>query len=115
MAEKKTAAEAKVEKNDKKPAAKKPGVFKRIVTFVKGMYSELKKVTWPSGKDTMKNVGVVIACVLIVGVLITDTGTNKVSLKGYRILKEAPDAQSVKATKATEKIESKAVKIIDEE
>jgi UDP-GlcNAc:undecaprenyl-phosphate GlcNAc-1-phosphate transferase len=59
--------------------------------------------------------GLAFVALLIVGVLITDTGTNKVSLKGYRILKEAPDAQSVKATKATEKIESKAVKIIDEE
>ena len=59
--------------------------------------------------------GLAFVALLIVGVLITDTGTNKVSLKGYRILKEAPDAQSIKATKATEKIESKAVKIIDEE
>ena len=59
--------------------------------------------------------GLAFVALLIVGVLITDTGTNKVSLKGYRILKEVPDAQSVKATKATEKIESKAVKIIDEE
>ena len=59
--------------------------------------------------------GLAFVALLIVGVLITDTGTNKVSLKGYRILKEAPDAQSVKATKATKKIESKAVKIIDEE
>ena len=59
--------------------------------------------------------GLAFVALLIVGVLITDTGTNKVSLKGYRILKEAPDAPSAKATRATEKIESKAVKIIDEE
>ena len=56
--------------------------------------------------------GLAFVALLIVGVLITDTGTNKVSLKGYRILKEVPDAPSVKATK---KIEPKAVKIIDEE
>ncbi len=59
--------------------------------------------------------GLAFVALLIVGVLITDTGTNKVSLKGYRILKEAPDTPSAKATRATEKIESKAVKIIDEE
>jgi len=59
--------------------------------------------------------GLAFVALLIVGVLITDTGTNKVSLKGYRILREVPDAPSVKATRATEKIEQKAMKIIDEE
>ena len=56
--------------------------------------------------------GLAFVALLIVGVLITDTGTNKVSLKGYRILKEVPDAPNAKAT---EHAETKAVKIIDEE
>ena len=56
--------------------------------------------------------GLAFVALLIVGVLITDTGTNKVSLKGYRILKEAPDTPRAKAT---EHAETKAVKIIDEE
>ena len=34
------------------------------------MRSELKKVSWPTGKATLKNVGTVILCVLIVGVVI---------------------------------------------
>ena len=59
--------------------------------------------------------GLAFVALLIVGVLITDTGTNKVSLKGYRILKEVPDAPSANAKASTEKIENKAVKIIDEE
>ena len=61
--------------------AEKKNIFKRIggffVNLAKGigrkfkeMYFELKKVTWPSAKDTAKNVGIVIVCVLLVGVLI---------------------------------------------
>ncbi len=70
MAEKKTAAEAKVEKNDKKPAAKKPGVFKRIWAFIKGMRSELKKVTWPSFRQVVNNTTVVIVVVVGSGIFI---------------------------------------------
>ena len=70
MAEKKTAPEAKVEKNDKKPAAKKPGVFKRIWAFIKGMRSELKKVTWPTFRHVVNNTLVVLAVVISSGVVI---------------------------------------------
>ena len=31
------------------------------------MKSELKKVVWPSGKETMKNTGTVLLCSLITG------------------------------------------------
>ena len=34
------------------------------------MKSELKKVVWPSGKETMKNTGTVLLCSLIVGAFI---------------------------------------------
>ena len=34
------------------------------------MKSELKKVVWPTGKDTAKNTGTVILCSLGVGVFI---------------------------------------------
>ena len=70
MAEKNTASVAKVEKNDKKPAAKKPGVFKRIWAFIKGMRSELKKVTWPSFRQVVNNTFVVIVVVVASGVFI---------------------------------------------
>ena len=70
MAEKNTASVAKVEKNDKKPAAKKPGVFKRIWAFIKGMRSELKKVTWPSFRHVVNNTLVVLAVVISSGVVI---------------------------------------------
>ena len=43
---------------------------REMVKTFKDMWAELKKVTWPSAKDTAKNVGIVIVCVLLVGVLI---------------------------------------------
>ena len=51
----------------KKKDAKKPN---RIVRWFKDLKAELKKVTWPSARSVVKNVGVVIACVLVVGVCI---------------------------------------------
>jgi len=61
----------KTQKKAKTPAKKKDGKKpNRLVRWFKDMKGELKKVTWPSGKDTLKNVGIVIACVIIVGVFI---------------------------------------------
>lgn len=40
--------------------------------------------------------GLAFVAALILGVILTDTGTNKVSLKGYRIIKELPDSPPVK-------------------
>ena len=57
--------------------------------------------------------GLAFVAALILGVILTDTGTNKVSLKGYRILKELPDSPNEK-TKPNEVI-VKAVKIDDDE
>ena len=51
----------------KKKDANKPN---RVVKWFKDLKGELKKVTWPSVKSVIKNVGVVVACVLIVGVCI---------------------------------------------
>ena len=34
------------------------------------MKSELKKVQWPSFKQTMNNTGIVILCVIVVGIFI---------------------------------------------
>ena len=58
-------------KKDKKSEKKsKPGVFARIGKWLKDMKSELKKVQWPTKKTVVKNTGVVIACVIVVGVFI---------------------------------------------
>ena len=49
-------------KKDKKP--------NRVLRWLKDLKGELKKVTWPTMKDVVKNVGIVIACVIIVGICI---------------------------------------------
>ena len=63
---------AKTPETKKAPAKKnqKPGLFARIARWFREMRSELKKVSWPTGKATMKNVVTVILCVLVVGVVI---------------------------------------------
>ena len=53
---------------------KKPNFFVRtgraLSKWFREMKSELKKVVWPSGKETMKNTGTVLLCSLIVGACI---------------------------------------------
>ena len=44
--------------------------FKRIGRFFKNMWHELKKVTWPSGKDVLNYSLVVFVFMLIMGVII---------------------------------------------
>ena len=58
-------------KKDKKSEKKsKPGVFARIGKWLKDMKSELKKVQWPTRKQTVNNTLIVIACVIVVGIFI---------------------------------------------
>ena len=58
-----------------KKVEKKPNGFVRffqnIGSKLKGMWSELKKVTWPSFGKVVKNTGIVLVVVLIFGVVIT--------------------------------------------
>ena len=57
-------------KKDAKADKKKPGVFARIGKWFKDMRSELKKVQWPTRKQTINNTLIVIACVIVVGIFI---------------------------------------------
>ena len=59
----------KTQKKAKTPAKKKDKPH-RVRRWLKDMRGELKKVTWPTGKDSLKNVAIVVACVIIVGVCI---------------------------------------------
>lgn len=65
-------AKAEKTKADKPKAAKekKPGFFQRLGRFFRELKAELKKVAWPSGSDTMKKTGIVILCVIVVGVIV---------------------------------------------
>ena len=68
---------ADAEKASKKKSAKndgKPNVFvraaKAVAKFFKDLKGENKKIVWPSAKSVLKNTGIVLAVVLIVGIAI---------------------------------------------
>ena len=65
---------------DKKAAAKKSEKKSKVhpVKTFKEMWSELKKVTWPSKKDLIRQSTVVVVFVLILTVLVglIDTGLS---------------------------------------
>lgn len=68
----KTASDkAEKAKKDKKSDKKsKPGFFARIGRWFRELKVELKKVVWPTGKQTANNTLIVIACVVFIGVFI---------------------------------------------
>ena len=67
----KAAKKADKAKKDKKPEKqKKPSIFARIGKWLKDMKSELKKVQWPTRKQTVNNTVIVIICCIIVGICI---------------------------------------------
>ena len=58
-------------KEVKKPKAKKgPGFFKRVGMKIKDIFSELKKVSWPTFGKVLKETGIVLAVVLVFLVVI---------------------------------------------
>ncbi|MEE1319327.1 MAG: preprotein translocase subunit SecE [Ruminococcus sp.] len=72
MADKKLdAKKAEAKKTDAKAKkSKKPNVFKRLLKYLGACKGELKKITWPSVKQTTKNFGIVIAVIVVAGILI---------------------------------------------
>ena len=63
-------AQSGSKKSKKAKKDKKPGFLARIGKWLKEMKVELKKVQWPSRKQTVNNTLIVIACVVVVGVFI---------------------------------------------
>ena len=68
MAENEKAVQAKKDKKSDKNA--KHGFFARVGKWFRDMKSELKKVQWPTRKQTINNTLIVIACVIVVGIVI---------------------------------------------
>ena len=58
---------------------KKPNIFKRMWVKIKEVFSELKKVTWPTFSTVLKQLGCVLGIVLVVLVIIMamDFGLQK--------------------------------------
>lgn len=75
--QKDTAVSKPVEKKVKKN--KKPNIFQRMWGKLKEIFSELKKVTWPTFSTVLKQLGCVLAIVLVVLVIIMamDFGLTK--------------------------------------
>ena len=61
---------AKSEKKKDAKADKKPGFFARIGKWFKELKSELKKVQWPTKKQTINNTVIVMLCCNVVGICI---------------------------------------------
>jgi preprotein translocase subunit SecE len=64
-----TKTQKEVKKAKKKD--KKPGFFKRFGAKIKDVFSELKKVSWPTFGKVVKQTGIVLVVVLIFLVVIT--------------------------------------------
>ena len=54
----------------KKAAKKKPNVFQRLLKYLVACKGELKKITWPTARQTTKNFGIVIAVIVVMGLFI---------------------------------------------
>ena len=60
----------KAAKKDKSEKKSKPGIFARIKQWCKETKAELKKVQWPTWKQTMNNTLIVLAFCVVVGICI---------------------------------------------
>ena len=68
----KTEADKAKDKNVKKPKKdKKPGFFARLGQKIKDVFSELKKVSWPTFPKVVKQTGIVLVVVLAFLIVIT--------------------------------------------
>lgn len=86
LATKETAKKQKDVKKVKKD--KKPNIFKRIGAKFKDIFSELKKVSWPSFAKVVKQTGIVLVVVLVFLVVIAAFDTGLYSLLG--LVKDLP-------------------------
>ena len=67
--EEETPKKVKAEKSDKKPKKEKKKI-NPVARWFKELRAELKKVMWPTRKQTINNTAIVIACCAVVGVFI---------------------------------------------
>lgn len=63
--------ENKVEVKKVQPKNKKDNIFKRIFRKLKEVFSEIKKVSWPSFNKIVKQTAVVLGVVLLFIIVIT--------------------------------------------
>ena len=68
--EKKVTSAPATAKTAVKNTDQKPGFFKRVGKWFRDMKSELKKVVWPTPKQTAKNTGVAVCMIAVCAVVI---------------------------------------------
>ena len=68
-----------VEVKKSQPKQKKPNIFVRMGRKLKEVFSEIKKVSWPSFDKVVKQTGVVVGVVLafFVVIMLMDLGLGK--------------------------------------
>lgn len=95
-------AEVKPAKKSKdKAAEKKPNIFVRmgrgIKRFVKGFFSEGKKIIWADGKTVLKNTGIVLAVIVFIGIFVWlfDFGIEKLLVYSVSASPKLQTEQSV--------------------
>lgn len=89
---KKAAAKDTGKKNAKKSSAKDSSKksfhpFKSLGKFIREYRSEMKKISWPTPKDTTKNALITLAAILIVGIFIWILDYGLSSLRDVAIKK----------------------------
>ncbi|MBQ8885962.1 MAG: preprotein translocase subunit SecE [Clostridia bacterium] len=57
--------------NASKQKTKKPNIFRRMGAKIKEVFSELKRVTWPTFPKVVKTTGIVLVVVLAFLVVVT--------------------------------------------
>ena len=67
---KKNTTPKKIVKKEVKKKNKKPSIFKRMGEKARDIFSELKKVSWPTFVEVVKQTGIVLAVVLVFMVVI---------------------------------------------
>ena len=94
-------ANAEKEKTSKKPKKNKKNIFKAIARFFKDLKGEVKKITWPAGKEVVKGTLITLACIAVIGVAVflVDLGLTS----GIDALREAAENRTteVQTTAAT--------------
>ena len=106
-AAKKIADAQKAKTNKTKSKSKKKGnifarMWKAIKSFFKNSKGDLKKITWPSGKEVVKGTVVTIVCIAIIGVIVflIDLGLTN-GIKGLRTVAENRTTTTTVATETT--------------
>ncbi|MBQ2604818.1 MAG: preprotein translocase subunit SecE [Clostridia bacterium] len=69
-------------KQPAKAAEKKPSVFSKIAKYFRECKSEVKKIVWPTPKATFRNMGIVLAVLLVIGLFIFVLDTGLIALLG---------------------------------